>query len=132
MPSAAPMPGNDFRITVYDDVAALEFLAERYASDRREDVERAMQAVSARAEANLLVLDFGEVMVLSSLALQPIQVVLREFKRAGGKVVATGGGDLVRKLLGFFPDLPQAPSKGDAIAALSETARQVYAREEGA
>lgn len=126
------MPGPDFRIVVYDDVAALEFLAERYSSERREDVERAMQAASASASANLLVLDFADVLVLSSLALQPIQVVLRDFKRAGGKVVATGGGDLVRKLLGFFPDLPQAPSRGDAIAALSETARRVYAREEGA
>ena len=111
--------GFEAETTQRGDVVVLKLLNEKYHADSLEALESQFRALEGDAPRALIVLDLDRVSLLSSTALRAIRAAHARLEERGGRIVAAGGGDLVRSVLKFAPFIAHHGTVDEAVSALA-------------
>lgn len=104
-----------FRVDLDGEIAIVTCLQSHYRADSFSDFRAALSAAAEAASGPLLI-DLENVVLLSSSALRALREANGTLAGQGRRIVAAGGGDLVRAALKFasfvshHDDLPAAKS----------------------
>lgn len=101
------------------EVAVLRLLNEKYHADSLEVLDAQFRKLEAMAPGGLVVVDLERVTLLSSTALRAIRAAHARLETRGGRIVAAGGGDLVRSVLKFAPFISHHATVDEAVGALA-------------
>ena len=101
------------------DVVVARCAQTHYRADSREEFRAGLAEAAAAAKGDV-VLDLSGVVLLSSVAVRAIREHHQILAEAGRRIVAAGGGDLVRGVLKFAPFLHHHDSVEGAISALGK------------
>lgn len=101
------------------DIAVLRLLNDKYHADSLDALDAQFRALEAEASTGLIVVDLEKVSLLSSTALRAIRASHARLEKRAGRIVAAGGGDLVRSVLRFAPFIHHHDAVEEAVSALS-------------
>lgn len=107
-----------YRIEARGDVTILHCEATHYHADSFAPLGAALAEAATAARSGKLVIDLSQVVLFSSTALRALRTAHLDLEARGGRIVAAGGGELVRGVLKFAPFIAHVPDVAQAVAAL--------------